>query len=109
MTKPFDLGELFARVRAIDPLGKGGVSQSILELAVIRLNLAEQTDKHSIVALDAKAKTTATWPLSGCEFLQVFAIDRAHGRLFTHATARRWSHRHQSRQIARHSRHWGWP
>jgi len=42
MTKPFDLGELIARVRALIRRGKG-VSQSILEFGVIRLNLAEQT------------------------------------------------------------------
>ncbi len=42
MTKPFDLGELIARVRALIRRGKGA-SQPILSFGVIRLNIAEQT------------------------------------------------------------------
>jgi DNA-binding response OmpR family regulator len=42
MTKPFDLGELIARVRALIRRGKGA-AQSILSFGVIRLNTAEQT------------------------------------------------------------------
>jgi len=51
MTKPFDLGELIARVRALIRRGKG-VSQSILEFGVIRLNLAEQTVTSSGDSVD---------------------------------------------------------
>lgn len=42
MTKPFDLGELIARVRALIRRGKGA-TQSVLSFGVIRLNLLEQT------------------------------------------------------------------
>jgi DNA-binding response OmpR family regulator len=42
MAKPFDLGELIARVRALIRRGKGA-SQSVLDFGVIRLNTAEQT------------------------------------------------------------------
>jgi two-component system response regulator PhoP len=42
MTKPFDLGELIARMRSLVRRGKG-VSQSILTFGNIRLNTAEQT------------------------------------------------------------------
>ena len=42
MTKPFDLGELIARVRALIRRGKGA-SQSILSFGVIHMNLLEQT------------------------------------------------------------------
>ena len=41
MTKPFDLGELIARVRALIRRGKGA-AQAILSFGVIRLNTAEQ-------------------------------------------------------------------
>src|SRR6202000_2972106 len=42
MTKPFDLGELIARVRALIRRGKGA-AQAILSFGVIRLDTAEQT------------------------------------------------------------------
>ena len=42
MTKPFDLGELIARARALIRRGKGA-SQAVLTFARIRLNTAEQT------------------------------------------------------------------
>jgi len=42
MTKPFDLGELIARVRALVRRGKG-VSQPILNFGAISLNTVEQT------------------------------------------------------------------
>ena len=42
MTKPFDLGELIARVRALIRRGKGA-TQSILTFGIIRLNVVEQT------------------------------------------------------------------
>lgn len=42
MTKPFDLGELIARVRALIRRGKGA-THSILSFGVIDLNLLEQT------------------------------------------------------------------
>jgi two-component system response regulator PhoP len=42
MTKPFDVGELIARARALIRRGKG-VRTTVLELGSIRLNLAEQT------------------------------------------------------------------
>jgi two-component system response regulator PhoP len=42
MTKPFDLGELIARVRALIRRGKG-VAQSTLTFGVLSLNTAEQT------------------------------------------------------------------
>ena len=42
MTKPFDLGELIARARALIRRGKG-VRTTVLEMGCIRLNLAEQT------------------------------------------------------------------
>ncbi len=42
MTKPFDLGELLARVRALIRRGKGA-AQSVLAFGEIRLNTAEQT------------------------------------------------------------------
>ena len=42
MTKPFDLGELTARVRALIRRGKGA-AQAILSFGLIRLNTAEQT------------------------------------------------------------------
>jgi DNA-binding response OmpR family regulator len=42
MTKPFDLGELIARVRALIRRGKGA-AQSVLSFGVIRMNLLEQT------------------------------------------------------------------
>jgi DNA-binding response OmpR family regulator len=42
MTKPFDLGELIARVRALIRRGKGA-TQAILSFGVIQLNTAEQT------------------------------------------------------------------
>lgn len=42
MTKPFDLGELIARVRALIRRGKGA-TQSILSFGVIQLNTLEQT------------------------------------------------------------------
>jgi two-component system response regulator PhoP len=42
MTKPFDLGELIARVRALIRRGKGA-AQSVLAFGAIRLNTAEQT------------------------------------------------------------------
>ncbi len=42
MTKPFDLGELIARVRALIRRGKGA-TQSTLSFGVIRMNLLEQT------------------------------------------------------------------
>ena len=42
MTKPFDLGELIARVRALIRRGKG-VAQSMLTFGVLTLNTAEQT------------------------------------------------------------------
>jgi DNA-binding response OmpR family regulator len=42
MTKPFDLGELIARVRALIRRGKGA-AQAMLSFGVIRLNTAEQT------------------------------------------------------------------
>ena len=42
MTKPFDLGELIARSRALIRRGKGA-TQSVLTFARIRMNTAEQT------------------------------------------------------------------
>src|ERR1700728_1149398 len=42
MTKPFDLGELIARARALIRRGKGA-AQAALSFGVIRLNTAEQT------------------------------------------------------------------
>ena len=42
MTKPFDLGELLARVRALIRRGKGS-TQAILTFGVLRLDTAEQT------------------------------------------------------------------
>ena len=42
MAKPFDLGELIARVRALIRRGKGA-TQAVLTFGVIRLNTAEQT------------------------------------------------------------------
>ena len=42
MTKPFDLGELIARVRALIRRGKG-VAQSTLTFGILSLNTAEQT------------------------------------------------------------------
>jgi DNA-binding response OmpR family regulator len=42
MTKPFDLGELIARVRALIRRGKG-VAQVTLTFGVLSLNVAEQT------------------------------------------------------------------
>lgn len=42
MTKPFDLGELIARVRALIRRGKGA-SQSSLSFGVLSVNMAEQT------------------------------------------------------------------
>jgi two-component system response regulator PhoP len=42
MTKPFDLGELIARIRALIRRGKGA-TQSVLSFGVIQLNVAEQT------------------------------------------------------------------
>jgi DNA-binding response OmpR family regulator len=42
MTKPFDLGELIARVRALIRRGKGA-AQSTLCFGVISMNIAEQT------------------------------------------------------------------
>jgi DNA-binding response OmpR family regulator len=42
MTKPFDLGELIARARALIRRGKGA-TQAALSFGVIRLNTAEQT------------------------------------------------------------------
>lgn len=42
MTKPFDLGELIARVRALIRRGKGA-SQSALSFGVLSVNMAEQT------------------------------------------------------------------
>ena len=42
MTKPFDLGELIARVRALIRRGKG-VAQSMLTFGILSLNTAEQT------------------------------------------------------------------
>ena len=42
MTKPFDLGELIARVRALIRRGKGA-SQSDLNFGVLCVNMAEQT------------------------------------------------------------------
>ena len=42
MTKPFDIGELIARARALIRRGKG-VRTTVLENGCIRLNLAEQT------------------------------------------------------------------
>jgi two-component system response regulator PhoP len=42
MTKPFDLGELIARARALIRRGKG-TAQAILSFGAIRLNTAEQT------------------------------------------------------------------
>jgi len=42
MTKPFDLGELIARARALIRRGKG-VRTTVLQNGCIRLNLAEQT------------------------------------------------------------------
>ncbi|WP_263365380.1 response regulator transcription factor [Edaphobacter bradus] len=42
MTKPFDLGELIARVRALIRRGKG-TAQSVLTFGVLTLNTAEQT------------------------------------------------------------------
>ena len=42
MTKPFDLGELIARVRALIRRGKGA-AQSTLRFGVISMNVAEQT------------------------------------------------------------------
>ena len=42
MTKPFDLGELIARVRALIRRGKGA-TQAALSFGVIRLDTAEQT------------------------------------------------------------------
>ena len=42
MTKPFDLGELLARVRALIRRGKGA-TQSTLRFGVIELNTAEQS------------------------------------------------------------------
>ncbi len=42
MTKPFDLGELIARVRALVRRGKG-VAQPVLTFGMVRLNTVEQT------------------------------------------------------------------
>lgn len=42
MTKPFDLGELIARVRALIRRGKG-TAQPILSYGVLRMNTAEQS------------------------------------------------------------------
>ncbi len=42
LTKPFDLGELLARARALVRRGKG-VGQAVLRFGVLTLNLAEQT------------------------------------------------------------------
>src|SRR6516165_6631304 len=42
MTKPFDIGELIARARALIRRGKG-VRTTVLQNGCIRLNLAEQT------------------------------------------------------------------
>lgn len=44
MTKPFDLGELIARVRALIRRGKGA-AQAVLHFGLIELNTAEQTVK----------------------------------------------------------------
>lgn len=42
LTKPFDLGELLARARALIRRGKG-VGQAVLRFGMLTLNLAEQT------------------------------------------------------------------
>lgn len=49
MTKPFDLGELIARARALIRRGKG-LKQTLLRLGVLSLNLTEQT-----VSIDGQA------------------------------------------------------
>ncbi len=45
MTKPFDLGELIARCRALIRRGKG-TSQPLLEYGILRLHTGEQTVMH---------------------------------------------------------------
>lgn len=45
MTKPFDLGELIARARALIRRGKG-VSQPLLVVGSLEMNLAHQTVSH---------------------------------------------------------------
>ncbi len=51
MTKPFDLGELIARVRALIRRGKGA-AQAVLCFGVLRLNTAEQTVTSGAEAVD---------------------------------------------------------
>ncbi len=51
MTKPFDLGELIARVRALVRRGKG-VSQPILNFGAIALNTVEQTVSSGTEMID---------------------------------------------------------
>ncbi len=51
MTKPFDLGELIARVRALIRRGKGA-AQSTLSFGVISMNVAEQCVSSAGISID---------------------------------------------------------
>lgn len=51
MTKPFDLGELIARTRALIRRGKG-VSQPVLQVGRLRIHTAEQTVSHDHASID---------------------------------------------------------
>ncbi len=51
MTKPFDLGELIARCRALIRRGKGA-SQPVLECGTLRLHTGEQTVTHDGLAVE---------------------------------------------------------
>ena len=51
MTKPFDLGELIARVRALIRRGKGA-AQSTLSFGVISMNVAEQSVSSAGISID---------------------------------------------------------
>ena len=51
LTKPFDLGELLARARALIRRGKG-VGQAVLRFGVLTLNAAEQTVTSAGLAVD---------------------------------------------------------
>lgn len=51
MTKPFDLGELIARARALVRRGKG-VSEPLLQLGSLRVHTGEQTVSHGAHSIE---------------------------------------------------------
>ena len=63
MTKPFDVGELIARSRALIRRGKG-IKSTVLQMGCVRLSLTEQTATVSGQVVDLSPPSSGSWNTS---------------------------------------------